>query len=83
MFHKRGSNKLGRNKNYNYDAGLTRNLWRGANIQAGHRQSVYDTDYKEETSMNRDYSSKHTDTYIDSNTSLRFEVPTTTAKSST
>ena len=70
IFHKRGSNELGRNKNYNYDAGLTRSLWRGASIYAGHRQSVYDTDYKEETSMNRDYYSKYLDTYIDMDTSL-------------
>ena len=70
IFHRRGSNELGRNKNYNYDAGLQRALWRGATIQAGHRQSVYDTDYKEETSMNRDYYSKYLDTYIDVSTPI-------------
>ncbi len=70
IFHRRGSNELGRNKNYNYDAGLMRPLWRGAVIQAGHRQSVYDTDYKEETAMNRDYYSKYMDTYIDVSTPI-------------
>ena len=70
IFHRRGSNELGRNRNYNYDAGLTRSLWRGAMIQAGHRQSVYDTDYKEETAMNRDYYSKYLDTYIDVSTPI-------------
>lgn len=70
IFHKRGSNDLGRNRNYNYDAGITRPLWRGSVLQAGHRQSVYDTDYKEETSMNRDYYSKYMDTYIDVSTPL-------------
>ena len=64
MFHRRGSNELGRNKNYNYDAGLTRSFGKWATLQAGHRQSCYDTDYKEETSMNRDYYSKYLDTYI-------------------
>ena len=68
IFHKRGSNELGRNKNYNYDAGLMRSLWRGSVIQAGHRQSVYDTDYKEETLINKDYYSKYLDTYIDFST---------------
>ena len=70
IFHKRGSNELGRNRNYNYDAGLQRTLWRGATIQAGHRESVYDTDYLVETSMNHDYYSKFKDTYIDINTAL-------------
>ena len=70
IFHKRGSNELGRNRNYNYDAGLTRALWRGAMIQAGHRQSVYDTDYKQETSLNRDYYSKYMDTYINVSTPI-------------
>ena len=65
LFHKRGSNELGRNKNYHYDAGLTRSFGRWATLQAGHRQSCYDTDYKEETSLNRDYHSKYLDTYID------------------
>ena len=70
IFHRRGSNELGRNRNYNYDAGLTRALWRGSVLQAGHRQSVYDTDYKEETSMNRDYYSRYMDTYIDVSTPI-------------
>ena len=69
-YHKRGANELGRNKNYNYDAGITRALWRGSLLQAGHRESVYDTDYKEETSMNRDYYSKYMDTYINVNMPL-------------
>ncbi len=70
IFHKRGSNELGRNRNYNYDAGLTRTLWRGSVFQAGHRESVYDTDYKEETGSNRNYYSKYHDTYINVTTPL-------------
>jgi len=70
IFHKRGSNELGRNRNYNYDAGFTRSLWRNSVFQAGHRQSVYDTDYKNENTINRDYYSKYMNTYIDVSTPL-------------
>lgn len=64
-YHRRGANDLGRNKNYNYDFNVSRSLGRWANIQAGHRESVYDTDYKQQSSMYRDYYSKYADTYID------------------
>ena len=67
MYHRRGSNDLGRNKNYHYDAGLTRNVYRDVTLTAGHRQSVYDTRYDEQTSLNRNYYSKHMDTYINLN----------------
>lgn len=64
-FQRRGSNDLGRNKNYNYDAGLTTNIGRWATFNAGHRESVYDTRYGQETSLNRNYYSKYMDTYMD------------------
>ncbi len=64
-FQRRGSNDLGRNKNYNYDAGLTSNIGRWATFNAGHRESVYDTRYGQETAMNRNYYSKYMDTYMD------------------
>ena len=70
MFHRRGSNDLGRNRNYNYDANLTRNIGRGAIFQAGHRQSLYDTNYDIESALNRDYYSKYLDTYMDLSTPL-------------
>ncbi len=64
-FQRRGSNDLGRNKNYNYDAGLQRSFGRWARANAGYRESCYDTDYIQESGMYRDYYSKYRDIYTD------------------
>ena len=63
-FFRRGSNELGRNKNYNHELNFSRNLGRSARFQAGRRESVYDTYYHEETTMNKNYYSKYADTYM-------------------
>ena len=63
-FFKRGSNELGRNKNYNHELNVTRDIGRWAKLQAGRRESVYATNYYEPTTMNRNYYSKYEDTYI-------------------
>jgi len=64
IFHRRGSNDLGRNKNYNFDAGGHRDFGVFGRIQAGFRRSFYDTRYEEPTTLNRNYSSIFNDTYI-------------------
>ena len=64
IFHRRGSNELGRNKNYYYDANISREINKWAKVQAGRRQSVYDTRYDEQSAMYRDYSSEYSDTYM-------------------
>lgn len=62
-YHRRGSNDLGRNKNYYYDANISRGIKRWAKIQAGRRESVYDTRYDNPNSFNRNYYSKYVDNY--------------------
>ena len=64
MFHRRGANDLGRNKNYFYDANISRDLNKWARIQAGRRQSSYDTRYDNPTSINKNYNSDYSDNYI-------------------
>ena len=64
LHHRRGSNELGRNKNYYFDANASRDINKWARIQAGHRQSVYDTRYDNPSALYRDYSSEYSDTYI-------------------
>ena len=62
-YYRRGTNDLGRNKNYFYDANASRDLGRWARVQVGRRESLYDTKYGEETSFNRNYHSKYADNY--------------------
>ena len=62
-YHRRGSNDLGRNKNYYYDANISRGIKKWAKVQIGRRQSVYDTRYDNPTSYNRNYYSKYVDNY--------------------
>lgn len=69
-FYRHGENDLGRNKNYNYDANASRDLWTGAKIQTGFRRSYYDTRYIHPTVENRNYHSKHDDLYSDFTTPL-------------
>ena len=69
-YYRRGENDLGRNKNYNYDANIMRNLWLGSKIQAGNRRSVYDTKYWNETPEDRSYYSRYNDMYIEWDTPL-------------
>lgn len=68
-FQKRGSNDLGRNKNYNHELNFTRDFGRWARFQAGRRESKYDTKYIVPTTENRDYRSEYGDTY------MRLDVP--------
>ena len=63
-FFRRGSNELGRNKNYNHELNLSRDINRWARVQAGRRESVYDTRYDIETIENRNFDSKYGDTYM-------------------
>lgn len=60
---KRGQNDLGRNKNYNYDANVSREFGIWAKLQAGRRQNVYDTKYHQQTIDERNYSSRYTTDY--------------------
>ena len=62
-FYRRGENDLGRNKNYNYDANISREFGRWLTLQAGRRESYYDTKYEHPTLFDRDYHSKYTDNY--------------------
>lgn len=65
-FQRRGSNELGRNKNYNYDFNVSRDINKWARLQGGIRKSVYDTDYENPTALYRDYRSEYSDIYIQS-----------------
>ena len=62
-FYRRGTNDLGRNKNYFYDANASRDISHWARVQVGRRESLYDTKYDYETSLNRNYHSKYADNY--------------------
>lgn len=68
-YYKRGENNLGRNKNYNYDAGIIRNFGTWARLMAGRSQSVYDTKFHQQTVFDKNYYSRYTDDYI------QLEVP--------
>lgn len=62
-YYRRGENDLGRNKNYNYDANASREFGLWAKLQAGRRQSVYDTKYHQQTVEDRNYYSRYTTDY--------------------
>ncbi len=62
-FHKRGSNDLGRNKNYYYDFNVSRDIKKWAKVEVGRRESVYDTRYNYPTTTYRNYNSQYADTY--------------------
>lgn len=62
-YYRRGENELGRNKNYFYDANASRDIKRWAKIQAGRRESLYDTQYDVQTPIERNYHSKYADNY--------------------
>ena len=62
-YYRRGENELGRNKNYFYDANASRDIARWARVQAGRRESLYDTEYDTPNSLDRNYHSKYTDNY--------------------
>ncbi len=59
-----GQNDLGRNKNYNYDANVSREFGLLAKLQAGRRQNLYDTRYHQETVDDHNYSSRYTTDYV-------------------
>lgn len=63
MHQRRGSNDLGRNKNYNFEGNVSRDFGRWARIQGGIRRNVYDTKYYEPTTVNRNYNSEYQDVY--------------------
>lgn len=62
-YFRHGKNELGRNKNYYYDANASRDIGHWAKIQAGRRESYYDTRYDVETTLDRNYHSKYADNY--------------------
>lgn len=62
-YYRHGKNELGRNKNYYYDANASRDIGHWAKIQAGRRESYYDTRYDVETTLDRNYHSKYADNY--------------------
>ena len=62
--YRRGENNLGRNKNYNYDAGLTKDFGVWARLMAGRTQSLYDTKFHQQTAFDRNYYSRYTNNYI-------------------
>lgn len=62
-YFRHGKNELGRNKNYYYDANASRDIGHWAKIQAGRRESYYDTRYNVETTLDRNYHSKYADNY--------------------
>jgi hypothetical protein len=58
-YFRRGSNELGRNKNYNHELNVSRDIGRWARVQAGRRESYYDTKYGEPNDINRNYHSEY------------------------
>ena len=62
-YYRRGENELGRNKNYFYDANASRDIARWARVQAGRRESLYDTEDDTPNSLDRNYHSKYADNY--------------------
>ena len=62
-YYRRGENELGRNKNYYYDANASRDIFSWAKIQAGRRESLYDTKYDMPSANDRNYHSKYADNY--------------------
>ena len=63
LSHRRGSNELGRNKNYFYEGNVSRDIGKWARVQGGIRQSVYDTKYDEPNALNKNYESEFRDVY--------------------
>jgi len=61
--YKQGENDLGKNKNYYYDANVSRHLGKWAFLQIGRTASSYDTHFHQETSLNKNYLSKYHDNY--------------------
>jgi len=62
-YYRHGHNDLGRNKNYNYDANISRDFMGKIKVQAGRRENVYNTRYNNPTIDNRNYDSRYADTY--------------------
>ncbi len=62
--YRRGENDLGRNKNYYYDANISRDIGVWAKIQAGRNESLYDTKFHNPTTYDRNYYSKYANNYI-------------------
>ncbi len=68
--YRHGKNDLGRNENYYYDGSVERDFANILRLRAGHRESLYDTKFDIPTVDNRDYYSKYTDNYIESETNI-------------
>ena len=64
-YYRRGENDLGRNKNYNYDANISRQIWGGGKVKAGNRRFIYDTQYIHPTVDDNNYYSRYNDMYIE------------------
>lgn len=62
--YRHGENDLGRNKNYNYDAGITKDFGVWAKLQAGRNQSLYDTKFHRQTMEDQNYYSRYSNNYI-------------------
>lgn len=63
LHHRRGSNDLGRNKNYHFEGNVSRDISKYARVQGGFRRSFYDTKYYEPNTINRNYNSDFIDIY--------------------
>lgn len=63
-FQRRGSNDIGRNKNYNYDFNVSRDIDKWARLQAGIRESFYDTRYDNPSTLYKSYRSEYSDIYM-------------------
>lgn len=63
-YYRSGENDLGKNENYYYDFNAYRDIKKWAKFEVGRRESVYDTKYDTQTSMNRNYNSKYADSYM-------------------
>lgn len=67
---KQGENRTGRNQNYNFDANISRNVFKNINLQAGRRENYYNTTYKHNMSSSNSFYSKYDDDYVLANLRL-------------
>ncbi len=68
--YRHGKNDLGRNENYFFDGSAERFFANIFKVRAGYRENLYDTKFDIPTSDNRNYYSKYTDNYIETETVL-------------
>lgn len=63
-YFRRGENDFGRNKNYNYEGSVNRNLGSRTRLKLGRRESVYDTKFHNPTVTDRNYYTKYADNFV-------------------